>query len=202
VPSPETYAKCNCKNCGGHIEFPSRGTGSTIKCPHCQGTTKLEPEPDHARGGRRRSFVLLSLVMAGVLAAGWVWWNFSKPFPSTAPEMPVAKTAPANTGNPIVKPVPPPPPVDPWNGFAPGPITLEKSGNGRLIYAIGKIRNETDRQRFGVKVEVELFDAQKTKVGSATDYAAWIDAHKEWNFKAMVTDKSAISAKLSKISEN
>ncbi|MEO5804193.1 MAG: FxLYD domain-containing protein [Verrucomicrobiota bacterium] len=80
-------------------------------------------------------------------------------------------------------------------------VTLEKSEKSRLIYAIGAIRNQSNRQRFGVKVELDLLDEQGMKLGSATDYVSVIEPRKEWKFRAMVTEPKAASVKVTAIME-
>jgi hypothetical protein len=99
---------------------------------------------------------------------------------------------------PAPKPVPPP---DPWHGLKAGSVTLEKQGDGRMIYAVGTVRNTSDHQRFGVKVELDVLDLQGEKLGSATDYTQVMEPGKEWKFKALVTDKKAATAKLIDIKE-
>lgn len=92
-------------------------------------------------------------------------------------------------------------PASAWNDLKPGEVALEKTGS-RLIFAVGAIRNESDRQRFGVKVELDLFDAQEAKVGSASDYIQVMEPHKEWKFKAMVTDPKTARAEVAAIKED
>src|SRR6266404_1581371 len=46
----ETFAKCACRVCGGHIEFPSYAVGMSIGCPHCGATTDLYAEPPMPAG--------------------------------------------------------------------------------------------------------------------------------------------------------
>src|SRR5262245_50511501 len=41
----ETFFKCSCRTCGGHIEFPGHAVGMSIGCPHCGATTDLYAEP-------------------------------------------------------------------------------------------------------------------------------------------------------------
>ena len=93
------------------------------------------------------------------------------------------------------------PPPDPWHGLKPSKVTLEKKDESSLIYAIGTLTNDTARQRFGVKVELDVLDAHRNKLGSATDYTEVIDPGKEWKFRALVTAKAAASAKLIKVKE-
>ena len=43
------YAKCSCRHCGTHIEFPVEAAGRTLACPHCQEPTELSrPAPTPA----------------------------------------------------------------------------------------------------------------------------------------------------------
>src|SRR5512143_3176870 len=37
----DLFAKCGCRFCGNHIEFPLEASGSTIDCPHCGRPTEL-----------------------------------------------------------------------------------------------------------------------------------------------------------------
>jgi hypothetical protein len=135
---------------------------------------------------------------------GIIYWNHVKKHRSPA-------TPPSATGQPgggtsttsapvVVVPVAPP---DPWHGLMAGPIiALEKAGDGHLVYAVGKLRNESDHQRFGVKVELDVFNAGHEKVGTATDYTPSIDPGKEWKFKALVVDRTAKTAQLISVKEN
>jgi hypothetical protein len=83
-----------------------------------------------------------------------------------------------------------------------GPVTLEKAKEGNLTYAVGKLRNASDHQRFGVKVQLDVFNAAGDKVGTATDYTSSIDPGKEWKFKAMVVDRTAKKATLVSVKED
>jgi hypothetical protein len=92
-------------------------------------------------------------------------------------------------------------------GFRISPITLEKdkpSGNSvasSLVYATGTLTNPSDKQRFGVRIELDLYDATDKKIGTATDYAQVIEPKADWHFKALVVATKAKSAKLSAIKE-
>lgn len=92
-------------------------------------------------------------------------------------------------------------PADPWHGLKPSKVTLEKKDESSLIYAIGSLTNDTTRQRFGVKIELDVLDAHRNKLGSATDYTEVIEPGKEWKFRALVTAKAAVGAKLVKVKE-
>ena len=60
----------------------------------------------------------------------------------------------------------------------------------------------TCRQRFGVKVEVELYDAAGVKVGVASDYQKVVEAGAEWVYRALVVETKAASAKVITVNES
>jgi len=220
VSRPEAYSKCRCKNCGGPIEFPSEGAGSTVACPHCNWPTVLAVNPPAAgvgigggaAVGRGRKGIYRVCVVAATVAiasgAGFYRYWYLPKIHGEAVWSPFGTNqlggnsggATTNPGKPVViVPVIPP---DPWHGLMAGPITLEKVGDGNLVYAVGKLTNSSDHQRFSVKVDLDIFDAGKQKVGTATDYTPSIDPGKEWKFKALVTDRTAATAKLTSVKEN
>jgi len=145
------------------------------------------------------------LIAVVVVAAdvGAVYWYHSKYQPSHAPPPPADEPRRDNGATPkprpVVVPVVRP---DPWHGLMAGPVTLEKTAGSHLVYAVGKLRNESDHERFGVKVELDVFNDARERIGTATDYTSSIDAGKEWRFKALVTDRAAKTAKLTSVKEN
>lgn len=72
----------------------------------------------------------------------------------------------------------------------------------RLVYVTGLLKNDSDHQRFGVRVELELLDAATNKVGTATDYRQMLDPRASWQFRAIVTDRRATAAKLVGVKED
>jgi hypothetical protein len=83
-----------------------------------------------------------------------------------------------------------------------GPIALQKKQGTSLVHAVGKVRNESDYQRFGVTVELDLLDAEGKRVGPARDYIAVIEPRGEWQFRALVMmPRSVASARVAKIKE-
>lgn len=207
MPQEQTHAKCGCENCGGRIEFPVEAAGQKVDCPHCQFPTVLTapaaPAASPRRAGRNILIVEALLVLAAAGAA--VWW-FKRQGAPISPEAAPAASAAFPPTFPVVAtksaPPPPPPAPDLWHGLMAGPVTLEKSGNGNLVYAVGLLRNASDHQRFGVKAHVNLFDASGAKVGAATDYIESLDAGKQWHFRALVTDRRAVKAALSDVTED
>ena len=87
------------------------------------------------------------------------------------------------------------------NEFIVAGITLEKAKGGNLVYVIGNVKNETDRQRFGVRVDLDLFDQAGVKVGRSSDYRQTLAPKAEWHFKALVFQSNAATATLAAIKE-
>jgi len=81
-------------------------------------------------------------------------------------------------------------------------IVLRKTSGSSLVYAIGTVRNESDQQRFGVTVELDLLDPAGKKIGTAKDYAKVIEPRKDWRFRALVVAPKTASAKLARIRED
>jgi hypothetical protein len=185
-----------------------------VPCPHCNWATVLTAETPAVTvpigGGakaRKQIFRVFLVAATVVVAAGagiYRYWYFPKnhhlPGSPAAEQSGGSGIAPPGTSAPVaVVPVARP---DPWHGLMAGPVTLEKAGGGHLIYAVGRLTNSSDHQRFGVKVALDVFDAANDKVGSATDYTSSIDPGKEWKFKALVTDRTAATAQLTAVTEN
>ena len=208
MAQPDNFAKCACQHCGGHIEFPVQGIGRKISCPHCgQQTLLTRAAPVEIGGGcatRRRIYWTLAIAAGLVAATGgallYVNYRYSQQS-AAAPALPLPPAHASTDGAATLPPPQPKPPRDLWHGLKASKVTLDESGNGSLIYAIGTLTNATTRQRFGVKVEVEVLDGHHRKLGSATDYTDVIEPGKEWKFRAMVTDQAAKEAKLTSVKE-
>ncbi|HMC28709.1 MAG TPA: FxLYD domain-containing protein, partial [Verrucomicrobiae bacterium] len=80
-------------------------------------------------------------------------------------------------------------------------ITLQKTPGSSLVYAIGTLRNNSDYQRFGVRVELDLLDATGKKIGSTKDYVKIIEPRREWRFRALVLAPKTASVRVGKINE-
>lgn len=88
------------------------------------------------------------------------------------------------------------------NGFVVSAVELEKATGTSLVYAIGTVKNNTDHKKFGVKVQLDLFDKAGQKIGAATDYQQVMETNSTWRFKALVVDSKAASAKVTSIKED
>lgn len=216
VPGKIEYAKCACQSCGGHLEYPVAMGGATIDCPHCHFATTLPPGPPReaprpAAGGRQG--VLLKTVALLVIIGGLGY--AARRFHFAGSEAPASahlvkpdvapstnRIALAPSSNALVT-APPKPSIPTWRGLTEvGPVKLEKTGEGSLVYAVGALRNTTQEQKFGVQATVDLFDARGDKLGAATDYADTIQPGKEWRFRALVVQSGAVRAKLASVTEN
>src|SRR4051794_40601314 len=82
------------------------------------------------------------------------------------------------------------------------PIVLRRTSGSTLVYAIGSVRNNSDQQRFGVSLELDLLDAADKKIGTAKDYAKVIEPRKDWRFRALVVAPKTATVKLAKIHED
>ena len=83
-----------------------------------------------------------------------------------------------------------------------GEITLESTQGTKLVHAVGMVTNDSDYQRFGVKIELDLFDRNERKVGTATDYVQLLEPHREWRFRALVLDRRTARVQLASITED
>jgi len=86
-------------------------------------------------------------------------------------------------------------------GFRSSAITLEKNPGSSVVYAVATLTNTAARQRFGVKVFLDLLDETGNKVGEATDYQQLIEPGGQWSFKALVMAPRTASAKIASIKE-
>jgi len=88
------------------------------------------------------------------------------------------------------------------NDFAVSEVKVVKTTNTTLVYASGTIRNEAGNQRFGVTVEIDLFDSAGHKIGSTKDHNRdVIEPRGTWTFRALLVQKNVASAQVSAIRE-
>ena len=202
--SSNDFARGECGKCGGHLEFPANAAGRTVVCPHCGGKTVLPSPP--CSGGKVGRFGLTALLVFAVLLA--VFFLMRRPAKvSPPPSLPsLSATNQGISTNP--SPIAPPasgeslqPGETGTNDFGISGGVLEKTAGSSLVYVVGTVRNLTDRQRFGVKVDYSLFDDSGKMIGHATDYQSVIDPKGAWVFHAMVMESKTVSASLGGITE-
>jgi hypothetical protein len=202
------YFKCACAHCGGRIEFPAELVGQSCDCPHCQRQTELtlppppELETEHT-SPRSGAWIVAGVVilLIGVVgsAVAMMWLK------RVAARNPRHQTASA-AANPNGPPGPPAATKESsainTNSLTVSRIALDKPKGSTLVYATGILKNQSDRQRFGVKVELDLFDKADVKIGTASDYQQLLEPKAEWRFRALVIEPKATSAKLAAIKED
>lgn len=185
-----------CEHCGGPIEFHAEHAGTTATCPHCECPTELMPVlPTEELSPLRTKAIVFTIIAVVILVGGLV---------AASVALKRAKRLRAEQGTPAAKPTESTAPLDPFarNGFRVSVVSLGKGAGSSIVYATGSIGNMTTRQRFGVKVELELFDATGVKVGVASDYQKVMEAGAEWSYRALVIEKKAVSAKVVGVNES
>lgn len=129
----------------------------------------------------------------------------SVPSPAAKQGPSTAQSPPSETAPPATTRVPVPPKVPKLIGdlkVTQVAIDQPKGAKGsRLVYVTGILKNDSDHQRFGVRVEFELLDATTNKVGTATDYRQMLEPRATWQFRAIVTDRRATAARLAGLKE-
>lgn len=207
----DEYLKCSCKECGNHIAFPPAAAGTVVTCPHCGQWTELTASRPAAEAPpKSKSPLLLAVVACIALAAAAGSFFFLRTRShevavAPPPASPKAVVTATNLPLPVVaqpKPAVAEKKEKSPDDLKPGPVQLEKAKVGSLVYAVGTITNASEFQRFGIKVELDLFNKNGKKIGTATDYKDIIEPHHEWQFHGMVLDSKATSAKVSSVKED
>jgi hypothetical protein len=186
--SDADYLKCPCQKCGGSIEFPISGVGEVINCPHCGEQTQLVSPKAGGKSAISIGLVLSVLCLAASCLGIYLRMT-QKPSPSPG-QAPQTLTK-ATISKAFTE----------WNDFQIGKITLKKADGSGLVYAQGTVTNDTERQRFGVKIELDLLNEEDHKIGSASDYLSVLEPHKAWQFNALLTEPKTVKAKLANIEE-
>ena len=145
------FLKGECQHCHGHIEFPAESAGLATDCPHCGKQTELllavpKEEPTIPRATIVYTIIAVVILVAGLAGAIVALKMAQRKVADKKIEVvSQPQVAPADTTagptDPIVQ-----------AGFNISPITIEKTKGSSLIYAVGTLSNDSDRQRFGVKV--------------------------------------------------
>jgi hypothetical protein len=207
--SENKFLKCTCTQCGGHIEFPADGIGQTVPCPHCNWPTELAldtPDEPSARSPRSLKWLVAGVVIliVGVVGVATALVMAQKFLRKPRVERGMAKTGSraAKTNAPVATAPTQAKPATLTNDFSVSDVKIIKTAGSTLIYASGTIKNESDKQRFGVTVEIDLFDSADKKIGSTKDYNRdAIEAGGTWTFRALLVQKGAASARVTAIRE-
>jgi hypothetical protein len=197
------YVKCPCQKCGGHIEFPATAVGTTVTCPHCGAATTLlsYSSPLNAapqKKNHKATFVVISLgLLFAVISGVAIVKSHSGKKQNDSIVEPIKSTQ-AETPNESPAPIPA---SDTHSDFVVGKISLQRIEGSGLVYATGTLKNLLKKQRFGVKVELNLLNEQDQDIGVASDYTPVIEAGKEWQFKALLAQPGTVKVTVADIKE-
>jgi hypothetical protein len=198
------HIKGECQHCRGHLEFLVDNIGMVAACPHCgQQTELLLATPPEEPSISRKALVwtiVAVLILGFGLAASLVALKRAQRWAASRHKQQATPAAPATS--PDLGTNVPAQDADAPNQFRVSAVTLEKSPGTSLIYAVGAVSNLSSKQRFGVRVELDLLDAAGQKLGTAKDYQQVIEPGAEWHFKALVVDSKAKSARLVSVKED
>ncbi len=167
-------------------------------CPHCGKETELQLVPPPIEPTVPKRVLIWTAITVLILVAGLaiavIGLNHYKAKIALQHEQ--AAAAAQKAAEP-----PTPPPEDPIakSGFEVSKIKLEKTPASTLVYAVGTVYNKTNKQRFGVRIEMDLLDAGGQPVGTAKDYQAVIEPQGKWSFKALVVNSKAVAAKVTSV---
>ena len=199
--SQTKYLKGDCSHCGGRIEYPAELIGIAVDCPHCGQSTDLTlATPPHSSTIPRTVIVwtiIAVLVLGGGLAGAIAALHRAQRLATARQQEREAATAAAsNSALPAANV------AAPQKDFLISPVLFEKTPGTSLIHAVGSVTNLASKQRFGVKLELDLLDQSGRKIGIARDYQPVIEAGGQWRFHAPVIDSKAASAVVSSIKED
>jgi hypothetical protein len=122
--------------------------------------------------------------------------------PTAAPVTPAVK--PMTYKPPATeKALSPAAPAEVVEDFSVGEIVLQKVQGSSLVYAVGTAKNTVDRQRFGVRIQLNLLDEQDRNIGVVSDYVSVVEPHKDWQFRALLmpTQKGVAKVTVADIKE-
>ena len=187
--------KGDCSHCRGRLEFPADAIGAVADCPHCGQSTELTlaaPPPTSPLPVKAIIWTLVAvLILGGGLAGAMIALKRAQKMAARQKERVTQDMATNETTQATT-----------LADLNVSPIVLEKAQGSSLVHAVGTVRNTASRQRFGVKVEVDLFDAAGQRLGAAQDYQPVIEPNAEWRFKALVMQSKVTAAKLASVKED
>jgi hypothetical protein len=190
--------KGECQHCGGAIEFRAETAGMTADCPHCgQPTELLLAVPPEAESPAQTKAIIFTIIAVMILVGGLIGTVMAL---KRAERLSARQRANQTQANATAS-APPANPFAPL-GFSVSPVTLETNQSGSIVHAVGKVHNLTSRQRFGVRIELELLNRSGRKVGDAKDYQSIIEPNAEWQFRALVVEKQTTVARVVLLNEN
>lgn len=179
----------------------------TTPCPHCGWPTELTLEAPTAREAavsRSRKWLVAGVVilLVGFIAAVGAVLVAQRLAKKKRASAALSRTNMGITNSAAAFPVRSRTKgAEIISNFSASDVRIDRSAGSSLIYARGTLQNETDKQRFDVTVELDLFDSADTKIGAAKDYKDVVEPHGQWTFRALVVPKNAVSARIAAIRE-
>src|SRR5215207_10464335 len=152
-----------CPDCHGLVEMPGPAPASEpLQCPHC-GYVIQRPSP---KSSAKRMLVLTTVIVClGAVAFGVAFALKHRALPKEKLPAIAAPIGPSIS----------------TNQFTISSVRLEKEG--ALRYVQGTASNGVAKQRFGVKIYLELLDTNELRVGSASDYRPIVQPNEVWQFR-------------------
>jgi len=200
MPIETKYLKGCCQSCAGHIEYPAEAVGTTIDCPHCGKLTELLLAVPPVEPAIPRSTIIWTVATVLMLLAG-LWGALAALKRAEKKAAEKRQVTMAGVSNPQSLEAPAQSEIVSKAGFRSSAVTLQKNPDSSLVFAVGTLTNTAARQRFGVKVFLDLLDEMGNKVGEATDYQQLIEPGGQWSFKALVVGGKTASANIAAIRE-
>ena len=191
--------KCACVHCDQPIHYSAEEVGQIAECPNCKEKSLLPPPPaepgakpyrpasrmSSARWVAVGAFVLL---VAGALVL-LPRLRHQEPAPTEAQSAPVALPQPGVKGPRSL------------NDLKIGAFSLQPIRGSDSRIASGDIQNISQTYHRGIKVELELRDAQGLKVGSQDAFINELVPHGMWHVLARTSDPRAASVRVAGIKE-
>jgi hypothetical protein len=193
------FLKGECQHCHGQIEFSVESVGLTTDCPHCGKRTELllaipKEEPTIPRATIVYTIIAVVILSAGLAGAMVALKMAQRKVLRNKAEVVSQAAAPTSTAvddDPIAQ-----------AAFRVGAVTIEKTAGTSLRHAVGTLTNTSNRQRFGVRIQFDLFDESGQKLETTKDYQQVIEPQGEWKFRAPVMASKATAAKVTSVTED
>ncbi len=203
---PTKYLKGECPLCQGHVEFPAQLAGLPTTCPHCGAQTELllvTPEVPSVVPKKAILWTLAAVLIlgGGLLGSLYALKRVQHLAATRGPEAQTMNSGGPSTSNPSAAKASASNDYV-TNGFEASISGIQKDQGSSLVYAVGTVKNRSGRQRFGVRVELDLLDTAGQKVGTAKDYQQVLEPKAQWNFKALVVEPKAVTARISAVRED
>jgi hypothetical protein len=199
--------KCVCVHCDEFIHYPVEKVGQVAECPNCKQKSRLPPPPEPSQPATKTpkprqppvqtspSRWIFIAVAVGLFALAAVL------VPSTLRRL---RPAPVDQNIPATHTDLPPPVVKrarSLNDLKIGSFSLQPLPGTDSRMAAGDIQNVSETVHQGIKVELEVRDAQGLKIGTLDAFINELDAHATWHVLARTSDPRAATVRVAGIKE-